>query len=102
MLHPILFAKMRHHNRKKEKIMGAFARSQVFLTLGDLGPKPHAAQPTVRLVSCTHLDVVAQFLPALLMPCSRRSRVRQIVSNTKRFARGMERSVGNRLAFCKE
>ena len=34
------------------------------------------------------LDVVAQFLPALLMPCSRRGRVRQIVSNAKRFQRG--------------
>ena len=34
------------------------------------------------------LDVIAQFLPALLMPCSRRDRVRQIVSNAKRFQRG--------------
>jgi hypothetical protein len=34
------------------------------------------------------LDVVAQFLPALLMSCSRRGRVRQIVSNAKRFQRG--------------
>ena len=34
------------------------------------------------------LDVIAQFLPALLMPCSRRGRVRQIVSNAKRFQRG--------------
>ena len=34
----------------------------------------------------THiLDVVAQFLPTLLMSCSRRDRVRQIVSNAKRF-----------------
>ena len=33
------------------------------------------------------LDVVVQFLPALLTPCSRRDRVRQIVSNSKRFQR---------------
>jgi hypothetical protein len=37
----------------------------------------------------THiLDVVAQFLPVLLMTCSRRDRVRQIVSNVKKFQRG--------------
>jgi hypothetical protein len=34
------------------------------------------------------LDCVAQFLPALLCPCTRRGRVRHIVSNTKRFQRG--------------
>jgi hypothetical protein len=34
------------------------------------------------------LDVIAQFLPELLMKCSRRDRVRQIVSNVKRFQRG--------------
>jgi hypothetical protein len=34
------------------------------------------------------LDVVAQFLPTLLMSCSRRDRVRQIVSNAKRFQCG--------------
>jgi hypothetical protein len=34
------------------------------------------------------LDVVAQFLLALLTPCTRRGRVRQIVSNAKRFQRG--------------
>ena len=34
------------------------------------------------------LDVVAQFLPVLLTTCCRRDRVRQIVSNTKRFHRG--------------
>jgi hypothetical protein len=34
------------------------------------------------------LDVVAQFLPALLTLCTRRGRVRQIVSNAKRFQRG--------------
>ena len=46
------------------------------------------------------LDVVAhaQFLPALLTPCSRRGRARQIVSNAKRFQRGegKGRFVGNR------
>jgi hypothetical protein len=30
----------------------------------------------------------AQFLPALLCPCTRRGRVRQIISNAKRFQRG--------------
>ena len=34
------------------------------------------------------LDVVEQFSPALLTPCSRRGRVRQTVSNAKRFQRG--------------
>ena len=34
------------------------------------------------------LDVVAQFLPALLTPCNRRGRVRQIVANAKRFQCG--------------
>ena len=34
------------------------------------------------------LDVIAQSLPALLMSCSRRGRVRQKVSNAKRFQRG--------------
>ena len=34
------------------------------------------------------LDVVLQFLPALLMSYSRRGRVRQIVSNVKRFHHG--------------
>ena len=34
------------------------------------------------------LVVVAQFLPALLTPCSRRDRVRQIVSNVKHFQHG--------------
>jgi hypothetical protein len=33
------------------------------------------------------LDCVAQFLPALLCPCTRRDRVRQIISSTKRFQR---------------
>ena len=31
------------------------------------------------------LDVIAKFLPTLPMPCSCRDRVRQIVSNAKRF-----------------
>ena len=34
------------------------------------------------------LHCVAQFLPALLSPCTRRGRVRQIISNAKRFQRG--------------
>jgi hypothetical protein len=34
------------------------------------------------------LDCVAQFLPALLCPCTRRGRVRQIISNAKRFQLG--------------
>jgi hypothetical protein len=34
------------------------------------------------------LDCVAQFLPALLCPCTRRGRVMQIISSAKRFQRG--------------
>ena len=34
------------------------------------------------------LDCVAQFLPALLCPCTRRGRVRQIISSARRFQRG--------------
>ena len=34
------------------------------------------------------LDCGAQFLPALLCPCTRRGRERQIISNAKRFQRG--------------
>ncbi len=34
------------------------------------------------------LDRVAQFLPALLCPCTRRGRVMQIISSAKRFQRG--------------
>ena len=34
------------------------------------------------------LDCIAQFLPALLCPCTRRGRVRQIISSAKRFQRG--------------
>jgi hypothetical protein len=32
--------------------------------------------------------LVAQFLPALLCPCTRRGRVRQIISSAKLFQRG--------------
>jgi hypothetical protein len=38
------------------------------------------------------LDCVAQFLPVLLCPCTRRGRVRQIISSAKRFERGEWRS----------
>ncbi len=34
------------------------------------------------------LDGVAQFLPVLLYPCTRRDRVRQIISSAKHFQRG--------------
>ena len=34
------------------------------------------------------LDCVAQFLPALLCPDTRRGRVKHIISNAKRFQRG--------------
>jgi hypothetical protein len=34
------------------------------------------------------LDCVAQFLPVFLCPCTRRGRVRQIISSAKRFQRG--------------
>ena len=49
----------------------------------DLADKyPHNSLAAHILVS------VAQFLPALLCPCTRRGRVRHIVSNAKRFQRG--------------
>ena len=35
-----------------------------------------------------HLDMVTQFLPALITPCTRRDRVRQILSDVKRFQCG--------------
>ena len=56
------------------------ASTHVVLDLADKYPRDSLAAYI--------LDVVAQFLPALLTPCSRRSRVRQIVSNAKRFQRG--------------
>ncbi len=34
------------------------------------------------------LDCVTQILPVLLCPCTRRDRVRQIISSVKRFQRG--------------
>jgi hypothetical protein len=46
------------------------------------------------------LDVVVQFLPALLMSYSRRDRVRQIVSNDKRFQRGEWKDLWETGAFC--
>jgi hypothetical protein len=39
------------------------------------------------------LDCVAQFLPALLSPYTRHGRVRQIVTNAKRFQRGEWKSL---------
>jgi hypothetical protein len=47
------------------------------------------------------MDVVAQFLPALLMPCSRRGRVRQNLTPRASSA-GNGRSVGNCLRFARK
>jgi hypothetical protein len=40
------------------------------------------------------LDVIAQFLPALLMPCSRRGRVKQIVFNAQGSSAGNGKACG--------
>ena len=65
---------------KREAIEQFAASMHLVLDLADKYPRDSLAAHI--------LDVVAQFLPALLMPCSRRGRVRQIVSNAKRFQRG--------------
>ena len=57
-----------------------FAASMHLLDLAEKYPRDSLAAHI--------LDCVAQFLPALLSPCTRRGRVRQIISNAKRFQRG--------------
>jgi hypothetical protein len=82
----------------KGKAVEQFAASMhLVLDLADKYPRDSLAAHI--------LDCVAQFLPALLCPCTRRGRVRQIISNAKRFQRGewkglWEGFVGNRPAFC--
>jgi hypothetical protein len=75
---------------KGEAIEQFAASMHLALDLADIYPRDSLAAHI--------LDVAAQFLPALLTPCSRRGRARQIVSNTKRFQRGegKGRFVGNR------
>jgi hypothetical protein len=48
------------------------------------------------------LDCVAQFLPALLCPCTRSGRVRQIISSAKRFQRGDWKTLGNSLRLARK
>jgi hypothetical protein len=48
------------------------------------------------------LDCVAQFLPALLCPCTRRGRVSQIISNAKRFQRGDWKGLWETAVLCGE
>jgi hypothetical protein len=61
--------------RKGEVIEQFAASMHLVLDLADKYPRDSLAAHI--------MDVVAQFLPALLTPCSRRGRVRQIVSNAK-------------------
>ena len=56
------------------------ASMHLVLDLADKYPRDSLAAHIV--------DCVAQFLPALLCPCTRRGRVRQIISIAKRFQRG--------------
>jgi hypothetical protein len=51
------------------------------LDLADKYPRDSLA---AHILDC----VVCSYLPALLCPCTRRGRVRQIISNVKRFQRG--------------
>jgi hypothetical protein len=45
------------------------------------------------------LDCVAQFLPALLCPCTRSGRVRQIISSAKRFQSGEKKGLWETAGF---
>jgi hypothetical protein len=71
----------------KGEAVGQFAASMnLVLDLADKYPRDSLAAHL--------LDCVAQFLPALLCPCTRRGRVRQIISIAKRFQRGEWRDWG--------
>ena len=65
---------------KGEAIEQFAASKHLVLDLADKYPRDSLA--------ANILDCVAQFLPALLCPCTRRGRVRQIISNAKRFQHG--------------
>ena len=71
----------------KGEALGQFAASMnLVLDLADKYPRDSLAAHL--------LDCVAQFLPALLCPCTRRGRVRQIISIAKRFQCGEWRDWG--------
>jgi hypothetical protein len=63
---------------KGEAIEQFAASMHLVLDLADKYPRDSLAEHI--------LDCDAQFLPALLCPCTRRGRVRQIISNAKRFS----------------
>jgi hypothetical protein len=65
---------------KGEAVEQFAASMHLVLDLADKYPREYLAAHI--------LDCVAQFLPALLCPGTRRGRVRQIISNAKRFQRG--------------
>jgi hypothetical protein len=65
---------------KAEAIVQFAASVHLVLDLADKYPRNSLAAHI--------LDCVAQFLPPLLCPCTRRGRVRQIISSAKRFQRG--------------
>jgi hypothetical protein len=64
---------------KGEAVQQIAASVHLVLDLADKYPRDSLAAHI--------LDCVAHFLPALLSPCTRRGRVRQIISNAKRFQR---------------
>ena len=65
---------------KGEAVQQLAASMHLVLDLADKYPRDSLAAHI--------LDCVAQFLPALLCPCTRSGRVRQIISSAKRFQRG--------------
>jgi hypothetical protein len=65
---------------KGEAVEQFAASMHLVLDLADKYPRDYLAAHI--------LDCGAQFLPALLCPCTRRGRVRQIISSAKRFQRG--------------
>ncbi len=64
----------------KGEAVEQFETMHVVLDLADKDPRDSLAAHI--------LDVVAQLLPAMLSPCIRCGRIRQIISNAKRFQRG--------------
>jgi hypothetical protein len=65
---------------KVEAIEQFAASMHLVLTLADKYPRESLAAHI--------LDCVAQFLPALLCPGTRRGKVKHIISNAKRFQHG--------------
>jgi hypothetical protein len=79
---------------KSEAVEQFAASMHLVLDLADKYPRDSLA---AHIFDCKN----AQFLPALLSPCTRRGRVRQIISNAKRFQRGEGRGPWETApAFC--